>query len=540
MTKFDFVDIPREFLGAAVLIDDDLDWSEATQPNSSEPADLVEPDDFTGSAETEEKSAGKADTSVKAEAVVDGFSELGLVCSTYRWRENHDNVPKSTEKADLIIIDWKLKPGKEEIALGILTERLKQDLSERSRLRYIAIYTSESSDKVLNAVVEGFNRDVADITAEMCDGAVHVMLESGATIWRVSHFSKEIEDGKLASFILKDFANFQDGVLPRTVMAAVAEIKRSAYEHLFRFGKSLDPALATHLLDKRASELEFPTSRDSFTEFATSLVLADISAALHSSDLVASATGKTDLTRCLGLEASKSIGVLRDQIENDQEFTKEQLKTVFFSEDYEKFAEVVKNVFAWNNETTKKFKAGRTPIALSSVEQDDLTALAYLDQINSYPKSSFGSYALKSGTILKRVEDENAEPEFFLCLQPLCDSVRLSGSTSFPLLRLRSVPRTKNFTFPIKDDQGFKYLTSKFKLSDVYMATFEPSADSKDVRSKNSGDGTSQVFTCSDNKKFVWIGELKPHYAAEAQAALASQGGRIGNDKFEWLRRKAS
>ncbi|MDA5555803.1 response regulator receiver domain [Shimia sp. MMG029] len=540
MTKFDFVDIPREFLGAAVLIDDDLDWSEATEPSSSETVDLIEPDDFSGSAETEEQSSGKTDTSVNAEAVVDGFSELGLVCSTYRWRENHEKVPKSTEKADLIVIDWKLKPGNEKIALGILTERLKQDLSERNRLRYIAIYTSESSEKVLNAVVEGFNNDVSAITAARKGDAVHVFLDSGATIWRVGHFSKKIQGGMLATHILNDFADFQDGVLPRTVMAAVAEIKRSAYEHLFRFGKSLDPALATHLLDKRISELEFPTSRDSFAEFATSLVLADISAALHSSNLVASATGKTDLTRCLGLENPKSMGVLRDQLEDPKEFDQEQLETVFFSEDYDKFATVIEQGLKLNAKKKKSFREGKAPIALSTVQEDDLTALAYLDQINSYPKKSNGSYALKSGTILKRVPDTEAEPEFFLCLQPLCDSVRLSGPTSFPLLKLLSVSAKQKFSFPIKEEKGYRYLTSKFKLSDVNMATFEPNAESRDVRSSTSGPDATQVFTCYDNNEFVWIGELKPHYAAEAQGALATQGGRIGNDKFEWLRRKAS
>ena len=92
---------------------------------------------------------------------------------------------------------------------------------------------------------------------------------------------------------------------------------------------------------------------------------------------MASATGKTDLTRCLELENPKSIGVLRDQLEDPKEFDQEQLETVYFSEDYDKFATVIEKVLNLNAKKKKSFREGKSPIALSTVHEDDLAALAY-------------------------------------------------------------------------------------------------------------------------------------------------------------------
>ncbi|QFT59179.1 hypothetical protein FIU94_10110 [Sulfitobacter sp. THAF37] len=552
MTKFDFLDIPKEFLGAAVFIDDALIWPKNKVDTADAGEGLVAPDSDgfdVGLEETEQPAAEAKIPEVNAEAVVDGFSELGLICSTYQWRAEHKQPPKSIDKADLIIIDWKLDET-ERTALDILAQRLKEDLDGRKRLRYVAIYTDRGTDSVLDAIVEEFG-GIDGITASKIEDSVDVKVIAGPSVWRIKHFKKnDVKEEALAEAVVKDFAEFQDGILPRTVMATVAEVRNRTYEHLFRFNRGLDKAISTHLLDKRSSTLEFPTSRESFAEYTTTLVLDDLAAALHSSKLVASVTDKEDLTRCLTLTSPKSIKISDKNDNSAYSFSGEDLETVFFGQDYEVFKELVKSKLSMNNSDTRGFQEGKKPLMLLDIDPNSFTQISILDQINSYPKNIDGHFLLRSGTILKRkVQGQDQDVagegnqaaeggEYFLCLQPVCDAVRLVERTAFPLLKLKLVEQTKKFRFPIMEGTEFKHLTSTFKLSDIVMADFEPNGDTHDVRSVRVG--SCEEFTAFDGSKFIWLAELKEHYAAEAQSALAAQGGRIGNNKFEWLRRKAS
>lgn len=533
-----------EFLSSAVLIDDDFLYRNTASTEEVATDDLIEPeaeDDFGPLAGVFDNTAAEAQKSqIEPELVVDGFSELGLICSTYHWKSGHSEPPKSTEKADLIIVDWKLSDSGDN-ALAILTDRLQKDMSGRNRLRYIAIYTDQPPQGIISTVVDSFNA-IEGVNATAAENAIDVQLSHGALIWRVKHISKKsVEANDLAKTILEDFAEFQDGILPRMVMAAIAEVRNHTYEHLFRFNRNLDDALSSHLLAKRSSKMEFPSSQDSFAEYAANLVLDDLASSLFSSPLVASVTSTKELERCLKLDAQRDLKLLDHEHEEPKQFSPEELKKVFLGSKYADLRKSIKDGFGLESSQARKFERAEIPITFGHTSDQDLARIAFLDKMSSYPKELDQRYQLKSGTILSKPDPDNSEIQYFLCVQPLCDAVRLKRSTYFPLLKLRKVSISEKFRFPIMEDGTFAGLTTSFKLSDVQMVSFAPDDSSRDVRtSKIESDADPKTFNSDEGECFTWVAELKPHYAAEAQAALASQGGRIGNDKFEWLRRKAS
>jgi hypothetical protein len=544
LNKVDFLEIPKEFLSSAVLIDDDLRFPGTVEINEDVADELVVPDlndDFGTVLEGHEPTAAEAQKSqIDPELVVDGFSDLGLICSTYHWKSGHSEAPKSTEKADLIIVDWKLKDSGEN-AVKILTDRLEKDMSGRNRLRYIAIYTDQPSTKVITTVAEKLSA-IGGVEAKAEGDAVNVQLSHGASVWRIKHIPKKtVEEKDLATRILEDFAEFQDGILPRMVMAAIAEVRNHTYEHLFRFNRSLDDALSAHLLAKRSSKMEFPSSQESFADYTANLVLEDLAASLFSSQLVASVTSKQEVDRCLKLGTSRELKLLEGEDTNPRSFEPAELKKIFSCQEYSQLRKAVKDGFGLESPQARKFERAELPVAFGNVTDQDLAKIGNLDKVSSYPKEIELRHQLKSGTIVKKLNPETDEPQYFLCVQPICDAVRLKRSTAFPLLKLRKVELTDNFRFPISEGNDYFGLTTSYKLSTVNMVEFAPDDQTLDVRTQKTPQANSpKVFKCVTGQEYIWIAELKPHYAAEAQAALASQGGRIGNDKFEWLRRKAT
>lgn len=540
MTQANFLEIPNQFLSSAVVIDDALYWENEEQLSPASDLELITPDhdEFSLTTDTAiETAAAPTVTKVHAPSVIDGFADLGLVCSTYRWETGaHDTMPKSTKKADLIIIDWRLDDTA-TTALTLLEKRLQDDLNEQKRLRYIAIYTDQNADAVLDAIVDKFNSTVSGTTSSKNGDTVDVAIDGSVSIWRIKHIRKgNTKEADLANAILKDFAEYQDGILPRTVMAAVAEVKNHAFEHLYQFHQGLDASLTSHLLRKRVSELEFPNAHESFSTYTTNLVLEDVAAAMHSSKLVSSATDEDTIRR--SLSASKiSHFNLKSNPEKTKTLDVEQIGQTFFDGSFEDFCKCAAANFDLTTlKHQEKFNAGRNPIEISAVDENALLTISNLDQMNRYPQRDNNRYRLTSGTIVSSADDEGTK--YFLCLQPVCDSVRLTTSTAFPLLKLSHVVGNGKFHFVVNDAQDPKKLKSSFKLSDVVSVEFEPCNSTNDIRS--CGTEPTQKFTAKDDKQYTWVSELKSHYAAEAQSALAAQGGRVGTNKFEWLRDKST
>ncbi len=540
MTEEELLRVPREFLNAAVLIDDELYWGQSTDEDATE---IVAPDEFdvTDTRQKGEDEPSKASSSrIDAEKVVDGFSDLGLVCATYRWTEKHSVFPNSSDKADLIILDWKLDNNEDvgTTAVEFLNNRLSQDLSGNRRLRYIVVYT----DKPMAGVIQKLVDDLVvpqGISLAAGENCVEVKEENGPSLWRILYQSKKTTaESDLAKSVLTDFANFLDGLLPRAVMSGVAELRNRTFEHLYRFNKALDPVVASHLLAKRSSELEFPAASDAFSEFVIGLIVNDFSDALYGSELL----NLTSSANAVNHHMSQPNGVKLkfNQLLVDADVA--QLSTLISEQEYTKFFSAAEAVFKLNSEKARKsFKSGRSPMEFSDVDVDQYAALSQIDLMNNYPREVAGQFQLKSGVIVRKEGDAGEGRKYLVCIQPICDAVRLSvedgAASRFPFIELQVVEPSKKFTFVVKVEDAYVFLLTKHKVSEVLMASFTASPESRDIRT--SGVADERAFTDIDGANYRWISELKEIYAIELQNTLSSQASRIGSNKFEWLRTRS-
>jgi hypothetical protein len=139
---------------------------------------------------------------------------------------------------------------------------------------------------------------------------------------------------------------------------------------------------------------------------------------------------------------------------------------------------------------------------------------------------------LTLGTILK------SEPaEFWLCIQPRCDSVRIGEKRNFFFVPLEVVGEDKKFDLILEDKENkFKKLKIHYKIYD--STHFEFSSDGSDeqvIRAKaENGDF---VFYTSDETRFEWVSELKTEHAQRIANDFAAKLSRVGLDESEWLRR---
>lgn len=546
MTEEELLRVPCEFLNAAVLIDDELYWGAPTEDSANEQDDekVNEPDeyDFGDTDSISEEAPSKALSSpIDAEQVVDGFSDLGLVCATYRWSEKHSRFPNSSDKADLIILDWKLD-NKEAVgttAVEFLNRRLAQDLAGRRRLRYIVIYT----DKPMAGVIEKLSDDLnvpESLTLAAEDNCIEIKEINGPSLWRILYQSKTITaEADLAKAVLKDFSKFLDGLLPRAVMSGVAEIRNRTFEHLYRFNKTLDPVIASHLLAKRSSELEFSAASDTFSEYVIGLIVNDFSDALYGSELLNHTSSALEVDHHMTSTAETTMRWNQLEVKA----TPDEISTLISEQDYSKFLSTAETVFGLTSEKKKEaFKSGRSPMEFSIVDNDQYAKLSEIDLMNNYPREISQQLQLKSGVIVRFKDATHDEWRYLICIQPLCDAVRLDtskgASSRFAFIEFQVVQPTKKFTFVVKVGDEYVYLLTKHKMSEVVMASFSASSGTRDIRTV--GEARERAFLDIDKTKYMWLAELKEIYAIELQNLLSSQTSRIGNNKFEWLRTKSS
>jgi hypothetical protein len=134
------------------------------------------------------------------------------------------------------------------------------------------------------------------------------------------------------------------------------------------------------------------------------------------------------------------------------------------------------------------------------------------------------------GTVVAR--DTDGGTEYWLCLQPRCDSIRLSQETAFPFLRLVK-SNDRNLINCLVQDGG---TTEVFKISrrirDLEMVKFSP--DDGEVRGKKTGD--NYYFGEIELGQYRWVGELKPQHAQRVANQFAAEASRVEVAESEWLR----
>jgi len=513
------------FLQTAVFVDDkiyDRRTGSVSAPKSLEPPVRARKSALKS---VEKRSTSETLANNDAPSVVDeyspqeivtSFAKKRILCSLYQPKRGA-SVGKNSEvyqlclASDIVIVDWDLYGDAGTNATELVCNLIEESLKETPwQMRLILIYTDETNlFGVANNIFERLQNSLKDDVTPSRAGLVLTTPNSRIVVFgkpghRAAQYENDIiPEGQLAERSIIEFSNIASGMLQGAVLLGLSKIRENSRKILSKFAPSLDAAFLTH----RA--LSVP---DDASDHVLPLLMAEIQSVLED-QLPNPIITETLIEDWCGSEWAPS-GHARSAIG---------------SSDPHKVAKAfcLKGFDAVKSNLTRKKTFTFLLDSLTSKANHEFAAL--MSQRTHYEKVT---RSLKLGTILK-----DQRGKFFLCLQPVCDSVRIEGSRKFLLAELEVV-KDSAFNLVVQQENDWLELSFKPKVFSSALVEFRSSGGNGAVISEENG--AMFVFTAKGNrKKYYWIAQLKAEHAQGEAEEFARQLSRVGLTESGWLRLRA-
>jgi hypothetical protein len=466
--------------------------------------------------------------------IVNYFAKKQIVCSLYQPKKNA-SVSAASEifplckAADVVIIDWDLygDSGRKalELADGLITQAV-QDVPEQ--LRLILVYTRELNLLAIASEIHDTVRKSVGERLQIVEGEeglvfrtensrVAVLGKPGRD--RPKHLKRFVVNEKeLANVAIREFAQLASGILHAATLLGLAEIRKKSRKILSKFNRDLDPAFLTHfamsLPDEDASSHVIP------------LLVSEIEAVLEDA-----------LPNPLLPD-----GLLKDWCENvwepgnhlDELFDAKGLdyKAIAAAICAKGFKEAKKEhdkIPSLNNGSRKTRKAAK--IFLPSSDSDANHRFSHLMASRTF----YGDRRRKTLQLGSIVYNEK-DSRYSLCIQPVCDSIRLKAPRDFIFVKMNKMEgddgRASHVVcFPEEPPLELVYEPKSYLC---YSATFKPDSSSQEIVAIEK-DGVT-YFEDIQGNKYHWVDQLKTSHAQRAVERFASDLSRVGLTESEWLR----
>ena len=578
MTISDFSrDAVCRYLRSVVLIDDNL-FNVNERHSSQDDFDLdgppililnkdgVAPDLATMAIDAEENDRRADDNWVDARSVTDGFAKKGIVCGVYAPKEfpatnfesddNFKTLLKVCTNADVFILDWHLFQGNqnEDAVAHLLEYILREDNRNTSPkpVRFCAIYTAERVDKICDKVYAAFKQIESSARQDVDARKVYA---GGLT---VCIYAKEeatssgaVAAKDLADRIITDYAKTYEGILPALALRGIASIRDNTKRILDKFPAGMDSALALHA--------GLTIGGLAVAEDVTNLIGDEVSSVL--SDLQVSSNEiydlcveyvngctDSDFRQADDSETNKAIasgveeGAIRDFI------CRVFKQRTLFPKDSDG---VYKAVFSKCKETPNpRFNPNLLKLLRSYVERKIRLPVKFgaLSAMFCQRTSYSAKRMLRFGTVVRDVAERGI---YYLCLMPLCDSIRLSDREvvkrsdgteedcqkvhHFPFWKLDAVKdsgMSKAHGLVVKGDDGaYRPLCARGKIRENFrLLKFYSCHEIVEFGADNC------VRTIGNERTFEWVAELKSAHIQRMAEFVSREFSRVGLTESEWLR----
>ena len=442
-------------------------------------------------------------------SIVNAFLEEEVVCSVLRPNKGDDvqNVAvRGSKITDLLILDWDLFDDDGEVTKRTIIEIVS---TNPRRLRVIVIYTEMPLHSVVDALV-----DECGMTEKpdfiFCREATIVLVFSKSSI---KPMEGEEESNRIASYselptmIRRKLEEHFGGLVPELAFNGINIIRESAPRVLATFDSSLDAPLLTH----RAL---LPEVSDAGPQFIR-LLTGEFEAALMESSLT-DLLDEDPISERLELsDIVKVPQILSEKLESNS--AEEALALGF------------KKLGLDDNRSNRllaplveAFGVGREP-------HKSLAVLMSSTPFGDIPPR------LEAGVVLEN------EGKYWLCVQPLCDSVRISEPRKFPLLPLvvnadKDDNAKRNSDAMIRAADGttvpVRFCSHSYELT---TSEFAPEEGDSSVQARLE-EGT-WYFCDTEGKRYSAVCRLRDEFTQQAVQKLTSGVTRPGVDLSEWLRR---
>ncbi|MCE7990095.1 MAG: hypothetical protein DYG89_53805 [Caldilinea sp. CFX5] len=453
---------------------------------------------------------------LNAKEVVNAFAEQGLVCAILRpENQAEEDVNRSTsaaDRADLVILDWQIKGDNGRTTKRIIRRILQND---DGRLRLIAIYTGEQDLIQIAEEVElelqvaklkAIKNDQNPCTIDFGRVRIEILSKSKYSPYKGRNVSFE----ELPERLIASFSQMTAGIVSNAAVTAISAIRANTHKLLSNLHKDLSRAyLAQRALTKPEEALEFLSNI--------------VSSELHS------------ILEGYGLEEHDKA--IKSWITENNDWDKDPLlqdltkKKIISRDDLHN---CLINGIPFDQNIIDKHSGKIATIICGSDAATRNAELAILTMMRSRYSITRHPPMLSLGTIVAPVANDNKN-EYFVCVQPQCDSVRLDKDTVFPFLALKTTNSNDRFNFIVRDNDNLLYLKVINKSSALRTLIFKPLPENEGVIRANETK-RGYEYTTIDNKTYKWIANLKEGPAQRIVHQFTSHLSRIGINEMEWLR----
>lgn len=535
--------VARRFLQTIVVVDDEAFLQQSSTTTTSEAASQLQEPSPRGIPNSDPDQAPEIEIAsdehrppgmgrqLDAKLLIDSFALQGLVCAILAPGINEQlstHIKTLSENADVIVLDWTIHKDGGATAISIIEDVIKSDKRNGGRLRLIVIYTGEPNiEDTCVSTLRGRIPSLKPINS------AQLTLQDQSTrivFYRKRHDEAEgsleaYKETELPAQIVREFTNFAGGVLPNSVMSAIAAIRERTHNILARFSATLDGSYLAH----RMLLLE----PDDSAHFLYDLIGDEVKCILETSltsDAESHSAAIQEVVR-LKCDATHCRNILETQSDQNK------LKAVSLNEVEEVVAGGINATpQAWGSRSHlhkrihplfhESSAAGRSMFArfacLSSLRRD---------RIGGGPDGEHPP-VLGLGTVMTRLTGE--VQEFYVCLQPPCDCARLKSARPFVLGNL--VLDASRFDIVVPNTDG-KYVELRFD-DRPFTASFIRFSPTAGYVKATQSDGRF-FFIATDGSKWEWIGDLRPQQAQRLVHRITTNLSRIGLDEFEWQRKYA-
>lgn len=507
------------------------------------------------------------DHRINADIVTKAFAVKGKTCSFLKYNklEDEDIVLDMAKSSDVTVLDWRILMDDDDKEIPLKKDNAEEDLEsdveeKESRGKYairlldkilredhnapklILIFTAEYvSDDIYLPIKEKleelkiqFEEDEENLTFhnDKIRISIYFKLSQPDKSLPEQVINKKVDFRNLPDTINIEFAKLTDALVLQTAIRAISEVRNKTFCLLESYNKKLDPAYLAH-----RSLLPSPSDAE---EQLIEIIGSDIKSLIRESNIK---NNIQDKALKFYLDEKYDEGEYPFIIEKRGEMPDLELPTLLDKETVHSIVlNGVESTFVKKNKPfnqsllfSKECHKNLTQTFAVNKEEADESDVRFSKLTTIKSRYQSEKFFLSLGTILKEPKNEN----YWLCIQPKCDSVRIKKKKrNFLLLKLNSVECDKRFDFVLNVNETIKYFRINYKIYEAKLTEFF--VDGKGNVSTQDDISNGYIFKKGDNQNLQWIGELKNDFAQSVSNRFSHELSRVGLDISEWLRRSGN
>lgn len=571
--------IVKSFLSNVIAIDDKLFFGNAIS-NKEEVASAANKDPFafgeeeSGSSEGD-SGLGVANISLASSTIRDrlgkevhnldyqdlslAFAEYGINCSgfipdVHRFKTIEDaaeNITLSAKRVDATILDWRMDEnfGAEigSLAKASILKILQHDKSQHGRLRLIVIYTAEPN---IAEITGNIAQTLQSVDFSVLTNKNNINFDNAdLEFCQITVIEKKTTAKELREEVVSLFTELTIGLLPNATLSTLSELRDKTHHILHTFSRDLDPAYLSHVIGLLSSPKVRENAEEVALDYAAELIAEELKSMIQISHPLK-----------LSLEKNRIIDWLSHiNLENDDDFFEivvgdesgkvgsSRMKELIEATENEQIDAILQSepkIISKGQDSLSFFERNRIQVNLKNGTIDSHEKLSIIECKRRDGLSLTNlAYApnIKLGSIIK-----DKKGKYYICLQPLCDSVRLSSDASFLFLAVKEVKEpTGKFTHVIQSKTGENIrLMARCSTQCIRKFDLKRNKTTRTVKASNQAGSNEYIIQCKKEsggiEELFWVGELKNNVAQAISNQVAASISRIGLDTNEWLRLSSS